>query len=243
MGAELRDVTVHIDTGRWSETVLDGMDIVVPDGQITALLGESGCGKSMVAAALNGRLPEPARSTGQVLVNGDLVQDRRHWLRLRGRTIGLLPQAGVDAFSPTETVGAQLRKLENRHRRWTLDDACAAAHYPTDLFDLYPGQHSGGQIQRAAFAAALLPGPDILVADEPTASLETDLAYEMWVTLYKYARSGGAVLAITHDVPMLTATQVADHLVLMRAGKVTATGDLTTLQAQTDPYTRGFFHP
>lgn len=241
MGAELRDVSVHVDTGRWSETVLDSVDVVVPDGQITALLGESGCGKSMVAAALNGVLPESARSTGQVFVNGAPVENRRQWLRLRGRTIGLLPQAGVDAFSPEETVGAQLRDLERRHERRTIDQACAAAHYPAELFDLYPRQHSGGQIQRAALAAALLPAPDVLVVDEPTASLDTELAYEVWVTLYKYARNGGAVLAITHDVPMLTATGVADRVILMRAGKITATGTVTDLQSLPDPYTRGFF--
>ncbi|MEU5989076.1 ATP-binding cassette domain-containing protein [Spirillospora sp. NPDC047418] len=241
MGAELRNVTVHVDTGRWSETVLDSVDIAVPDGQITALLGESGCGKSMLAAALTGLLPEPARSTGHVLVNGTLVRDQRQWRRLRGRTIGLLPQAGVDAFSSTETVGAQLHDLERHHGRWTIERACTAARYPTELFDLYPGEHSGGQIQRAALAAALLPAPDILVADEPTASLDTELAYEVWVTLYKYAAGGAAVLAITHDVPMLTATDVADRLVLMRAGKITATGDLAALNTLTDPYTRGFF--
>ncbi|GAA1810724.1 ATP-binding cassette domain-containing protein [Actinomadura chokoriensis] len=241
MGAELRDVTVHVDTGRWSETVLDAVDIVVPDGQITALLGESGCGKSMVAAALTGLLPESARSTGQVVINGAFVRDQRQWRRLRGRTIGLLPQAGIDAFDTAETVGTQLRDLERRHGRWSIERACTAARYPTELFDLYPGEHSGGQIQRAALAAALLPAPDVLVADEPTASLDTGLAYEVWVTLYKYAAEGAAVLAITHDVAMLTATGVADRLVLMRAGKITATGDLAALKALADPYVRGFF--
>lgn len=241
MPAELRELTVHIDTGRWNETVLDAVDLVVPDGKITALLGESGCGKSMAAAALTGSLPDSARTTGQVRINGEPVHGRRQWLRLRAGTVGLLPQAGVTAFHTEDPVGAQLRVLEERYRRWSLDRACAAAGYPTELLDLYPNQHSGGQIQRAALAAALLPAPDVLVADEPTASLDTGLAYEVWVTLYKYAAEGAAVLAITHDVAMLTATGVADRLVLMRAGKITATGDLAALKALADPYVRGFF--
>ncbi|MGI5170174.1 ATP-binding cassette domain-containing protein [Spirillospora sp. CA-253888] len=243
MPAELRELTVHIDTGRWSGTVLDAVDLVVPDGRLTALLGESGCGKSMAAAALTGTLPDSARSTGQVRVDGEPVRDRNQWRRLRGGTIGLLPQEGVTAFRGDDTVGAQLRALEDRHRRWSLDRACAAARYPTELLDLRPDQHSGGQIQRAALAAALLPGPRVLVADEPAASLDTETAYGVWTTLRRYADAGAAVLVITHDVPMLAAARIADHVVLMRAGKVVATGGLADLAALADPYVRGFFHP
>ncbi|MEU8346439.1 peptide/nickel transport system ATP-binding protein [Actinomadura meyerae] len=243
MPAELCELTVHIDTGRWSETVLDAVDLVVPDGKITALLGESGCGKSIAAAALTGSLPDAARATGQVRIDGEPVSGRRQWLRLRGGTVGLLPQAGVTAFYSEDTVGAQLRALEDRHRRWSVDRACAAAGYPAELLDLYPNQHSGGQIQRAALAAALLPQPRILIADEPTASLDMETAYGVWVTLRRYADAGAAVLVITHDVPMLTATRVADRAVLMRSGKITATGDLSDLAALEDTYARGFFQP
>ncbi|QFG24288.1 ATP-binding cassette domain-containing protein [Actinomadura sp. WMMB 499] len=240
--AELRDLTVHIDTGRWAETVLDSVNLTVPDGRITALLGESGCGKSMVAAALTGSLPSPARSTGQVLVDGEPVRNRREWFRLRGRTVGFVPQDGVTAFDPSQTVGAQLRDLEKRHDHWALDRACTAARYPTDLFDLYPKQHSGGQIQRAALAAALLPAPGVLIADEPAASLDTGTAYAVWTTLYRYAAAGAAVLLITHDVPMLTASRAADRVVLMRGGRITAEGGTDELAAGTDPYVRDFFH-
>ncbi|TDC53895.1 ABC transporter ATP-binding protein [Actinomadura sp. KC345] len=240
VNAELRGLTVHIDTGRWSETALDGMDLVVPEGQIIALLGESGCGKSMAAAALTGTLPESAGSTGQVLIGGVPVDDPR---RLRGGTVGFVPQEGVTAFDPSDTVGAQLRRLERRHRQWSLDRACAAAHYPAELLELYPGQHSGGQIQRAALAAALLPSPGVLIADEPAGSLDTETAYGVWTTLRRYADAGAAVLVITHDVPMLTATRVADQLVLMRHGKVAAAGGTSEMAALADPYVRGFFQP
>lgn len=238
--AELRALTVRIDTGRWAETVLDAVDLDVPAGRITALLGESGCGKSMVAAALAGRLPASARSTGQVRVDGAVVRDGR-WREVRGRTVGLVPQEGVTAFDAGETVGAQLRELERRYGRWSLDRACEAARYPAELLDLRPGQHSGGQIQRAALAAALLPAPDVLIADEAAASLDLETAYGVWTTLRAYADGGAAVLAITHDVPMLTATRVADRVVLMRGGKVVATGALAELAALADPYVRGFF--
>ncbi|MBE1531449.1 ATP-binding cassette domain-containing protein [Actinomadura algeriensis] len=241
--AELRDLSVHIDTGRWSETVLDAVDLVVPEGKVTALLGESGCGKSMAAAALTGNLPDVARVSGQVRIDGVAVDGPREWRALRGRTVGLVPQEGVTAFDPSETVGARLRALERRYGRWSIDRACGAARYPAELFDLYPKEHSGGQIQRAALAAALLPAPAVLIADEAAASLDADTAYAVWTTLYEYARGGAAVLLITHDVPMLTATRVADHLVIMRGGTVVDAGAITGLAARPDPYVRGFFHP
>lgn len=241
MTAELRNLTIHIDTGRWNETVLDAVDLVVPDGQIIALLGESGCGKSMVAAALTGLLPASAERTGQVHIDGAPVHDQPHWQHLCGRTVGLVPQSGVTAFTSSDTVGAQLLDLERRNRRWSIDRACAAAQYPTELFDLYPDQHSGGQIQRAALVAALLPAPAILIADEPAGSLDIGTAYGVWRTLREYADTGAAVLAITHDVPMLTATGVADQLVLMRRGRIIAAGSATELAALADPYVRGFF--
>ena len=243
MPAELCELTVHVDTGRWNETVLDAADLVVPDGKITALLGESGCGKSMAAAALTGSLPDSARSTGQVRIDGEPVRGRRHWHRLRGGTVGLLPQEGVTAFHAEDTVGTQLSALQDRYGRWSIDRACAAARYPTELADLHPHQHSAGQIQRAALAAALLPEPHVLIADEPTASLDAQTAYGVWLTLRRYADAGAAVLVITHDVPTLTAGRIADHAALMRAGKVIARGALTDLAALDDPYARGFFHP
>ncbi|WP_018655868.1 ATP-binding cassette domain-containing protein [Actinomadura flavalba] len=241
MPAELRELTVHIDTGRWKETVLDAVDLAVPDGKITVLLGESGCGKSIAAAALAGVLPDTARSTGEVRIDGEPVRGERQWRRLRRGTVGLLPQAGVTAFHTEDTVGAQLRALEERYGRWSVARACAAAGYPDESAELLPAQHSGGQIQRAALAAALLPEPRVLVADEPTASLDAAAAYGVWVTLRRYADAGAAVLVITHDVPMLTATKAADRAVLMRAGRIVATGDLATLAASDDPYARGFF--
>nr|CTQ98114.1 Dipeptide transport ATP-binding protein DppD (TC 3.A.1.5.2) [Kibdelosporangium sp. MJ126-NF4] len=221
--------------------MLDAVNLAVPDGRITALLGESGCGKSMIAAALTGRLPKVAHTTGDVRVNGTRGQDERQWRQLRGRTVGLVPQAGVTAFTETDTVGEQLRELERRHGRWTIDRACAAACYPVDAFDLYPHQHSGGQIQRAALAAALLPAPDVLIADEPTASLDTGLAYQVWRTLRGYADTGAAVLAITQDVSLLATLGVADRMVFMRDGRIAVEGSASEIRSLTDPYVQGFF--
>jgi peptide/nickel transport system ATP-binding protein len=241
--AELSNLTVHVDTGRWSETILDSVHLVVPAGRITALLGESGCGKSMVAAALTGQLPSVARSSGDVRINGTAVRDQQQWRQLRVGTVGLVPQFGVTAFAAEQTVGAQLSERQRLHLGRSVEDACAAALYPTEALDLYPHQHSSGQIQRAALAAAFLPGPDLLVVDEPSASLDMGTAYEVWANLRAYADTGAAVLTITHDATLLTETRVADQMVFMREGRTIATGPPTEMCALADPYVQGFFHP
>ncbi|MGU3584017.1 ATP-binding cassette domain-containing protein [Rhodococcus sp. C26F] len=98
MPAELRSLTVHIDTGRWSETVLTEVSLEVPAGCITALLGGPGAGKTMITYALTDRLPVTAQITGEVLIEG---------------TVGYIPQDGIGAFVPDRTVGEQLRALSS----------------------------------------------------------------------------------------------------------------------------------
>ncbi|MDN5757065.1 MAG: ATP-binding cassette domain-containing protein [Tomitella sp.] len=228
MTAELRSLTVDIDTGRWRDTVLTRVDLRVPAGQITALLGGPGDGKTMIAYALTGRLPESARAIGEVLTDG---------------RVGYIPQDGIDSFAPDCTVGAQLGQLELRHRSWTVERDCAAAHYPLDALHLLPQHHSAGQIQRAAIAAALLAAPDVLVADGPTTSLDRGTAFGVWKSLREYTDTGAALLVITHDIPLLAATGYADRLVIMSKGQILADGTMAELSASADPrvqiYIRG----
>ncbi|MEU6558074.1 ATP-binding cassette domain-containing protein [Nocardia nova] len=229
MTAELRSLTVEIDTDRWRATVLTGIDLRLTAGTITALLGGPGDGKTMLAYALTGRLPDSARATGDILVDG---------------RIGYVPQDGVDAFTPERTVGDQLRVLEQRHGAWTVEQACAAAYYPADNLALLPQHNSAGQIQRAAVAAALLTAPDVLVADGPTSSLDRGTAFAVWKSLREYADGGAALLVITHDIPLLTATGFADRIAVLSRGRILADGTLAELSSSADPrvnmYFRGF---
>ena len=237
MTAEVRDLTVHIDTGRWSGTVLTDVDLTVPAGRITVVLGEPGAGKTMLAAALTGRLPATARRRGHTLIDGAIV-DAAQWPQLLGPVVGWVPQEGVTAFEPATTIGAQLRASERRHRAWTVQQACAAAYYPADALELLPGQNSGGQIQRAALAAALLPAPSTLIVDGPTNSLDMGTAYGVWKSLRDYADSGAAVLAISNEVALLAAGGFADRLVVLHQGRVRGTGTPTQLADSTDPYVK-----
>lgn len=228
MTAELRSLTVDIDTGRWAERVLTDIELSVPPGSITALVGGPGDGKTMIAYALTGRLPDSARATGKVFVEG---------------SVGYIPQDGIDAFTRDRTVGSQLRALQLQHGQATLDDACRAAYVSPDALDLLPQHNSAGQIQRAAVAAALLTAPNVLVADSPTASLDQGTALGVWGSLRKYADAGGALLVVTHDIPVLTSTGFADHIAVISRGKILALGTVTELAAVTDPRVRMYFDP
>ena len=226
MTAELRSVTVHIDTGRWSATVLTEVSLRVPAGCITALLGGPGAGKTMITYALTDRLPATAQTTGEVLIEG---------------TVGYIPQDGIDAFAPDRTVGEQLRTLEQQHGRWTVARACEAAYYPVDALDSLPKHNSAGQIQRAAVAAALLVAPDVLVADNPSASLDRGTALGVWKSLRELADGGAALLVVTGDIPMLTATGFADRLAIVEKGRLLATGSMEELAESTDPRVQMYF--
>ncbi|MBC7305213.1 MAG: ATP-binding cassette domain-containing protein [Nocardia sp.] len=235
MTAELSGLTVHIDTGRWSATVLTDVDLVVPSGRITAVLGGPGAGKTMLAAALTGRLPSTARHHGLISINGETVHDQQ-WSTLRERVVGYVPQDGVRAFEADKSVGAQLRALELGHRAWSVERACAAAQYPAEAMDLLPHQHSGGQIQRAALAAALLPAPPILIADGPTNSLDQWTAHGVWRSLRDYADSGAAVLVVSNEVRTLFHGGIADHLVILHEGRIRAAGTTADLTTSTDTF-------
>lgn len=226
MAAELHSLTVHIDTGRWSDTVLTGVSLRVPDGCITALLGGPGAGKTMITYALTGRLPATARTTGEVLIEG---------------AVGYIPQDGIDAFAPGRTVGEQLRALEQQDGAWTVARACDAAYYPMDALESLPEHNSAGQIQRAAVAAALLVAPDVLVADNPSASLDRGTALGVWKSLRELADGGAALLVVTGDIPMLTATGFADRLAIVEKGRLLATGSMEELAESTDPRVQMYF--
>lgn len=227
MTAELRSLTVHVDTGRWSATTLTDVSLHVPAAQITALLGGPGAGKTMIAYALTGRPPVTAQTTGEILIEG---------------TVGYIPQDGIDAFAPDRTVGEQVRALE-QPGAWTVTRACAAACYPTATLELLPRHHSAGQIQRAAIAAALLTTPTVLIADNPTASLDRGTASYVWKSLREYADSGAALLVITNDIPMLTTTGYVDQLAILDEGRILATGTPNELSTSPDPRVSTYFRP
>ncbi|BBZ05079.1 hypothetical protein MCHIJ_45160 [Mycolicibacterium chitae] len=246
--AALEQLTVDIATrpGRHAPSVqpLRDVELTVNAGTVTALIGESGCGKSLVAAALCGLLPPGSRVRGRVLFDGtDLAQaDERRWRPLRGHRIGLVPQSPATSFTPVSTVGTQLQQVCRRlGSDRTAAQWLAAAHLPAASAALYPHELSGGMAQRAAIAAALAGRPELLIADEPTSALDPDNAALVWQLLADVAAQGVAVLVITHDLPALLDAQVCDDIALMRAGTVIRRAPVAEMTGSTDDYVGRFF--
>ncbi|MGW9264048.1 ATP-binding cassette domain-containing protein [Gordonia terrae] len=250
MSAGLDGVTVEIVArNRWNRAavrVLDDVTLPLPAGSMTALVGESGCGKSMVASVLSGLLPPGSVPTGRLRIGGEVFTDRelagadRRWRGLRGRRIGSIPQSASTSFTPVRSVGAQLDEVIG-----ILDgsrdavELCRRVHLDPAALRLYPHELSGGMAQRAAIAAALAGDPDTIVADEPTSALDAELAADIWELLAEAASAGAAVLVITHDVE--TMRRGCDSVAVMRAGRIVDHRRLDEIVASDDAYVAGFF--
>ncbi|NDK88891.1 ABC transporter ATP-binding protein [Gordonia desulfuricans] len=247
--ARVTGLTVDIATrrDRRADTVrvLDDVDLCLAAGSVTALIGESGCGKSMLAAALTGLLPPGSRVGGTVTVAGEtLGVDDPRWRALRGRHIGLVPQSPMTSFTPVRTLGGQLSEVVDvLGGSRTPAELCADVGLPVDALDCYPHELSGGMAQRAAVAAAIVAEPAVIVADEPTSALDPKRAQAIWALLGSLAERGAAVLVITHDMDALTEARVCRSIAVMRAGRIVAEQDLQACAEHPDDYVAAFFTP
>ncbi|WP_328727563.1 ABC transporter ATP-binding protein [Streptomyces sp. NBC_00259] len=219
-------------------------------GECLALVGESGCGKSVLASALLGLLPGNAETAGSAVVDGIdvLAADERTLARtVRGRRIGLVPQSPAAHLTPVRTVRAQLeetlRALTGTRRKElaaATEAAAARAAFPPGHLDAYPHELSGGLAQRAATAMALIGDAPLLLADEPTTGLDRDLVDRTVDELRRHADDGRALLMITHD--LAAAERIADRVAVMYAGRIVELADATGLFGRPGPrhpYTRG----
>ncbi|MEU7632188.1 ATP-binding cassette domain-containing protein [Nocardia sp. NPDC049220] len=227
-GLHIRDLTVRIPVSRHAVVhAVTELTLRVPRGTVTALVGESGCGKSVVATTVLGQLPEQAWVTGSV----EAVLDDRALdvlttsMPLRGRHIGFVPQSPATHFTPVRTIGAQLDetiRVLGAYR--TRVEVAARAGLAAEALDRYPHELSSGMAQRAAIAAALIGDPEILIADEPTSSLDRERTDDIFALLRASADTGTAVLLITHDLAALERTSVADTVAVMYASRLMEVG-------------------
>ncbi|MCD2189849.1 ABC transporter ATP-binding protein [Actinomycetospora soli] len=240
------DVRFRLRGGRTVRAASE-VDLTLARGRLLALVGESGCGKSVLTEALTGLLPGNAETRGRAVLHPgpDLLTAPEAVLRdeVRGRRIGLVGQSAGTFLTPTRTVGAQLREAV-RHLGGTASVAELAdrAGLPGAALELYPHELSGGTAQRAGLAGALAGDPDVLLADEPTAGLDRPLVEHTTDLLVALARSGVAVLLITHDLRAVQ--RLADEgpvdLAVMYASRIVETGPAAAVFARPwHPYTAG----
>ena len=249
----LEGLRTVLDTPQGELRAVDGVDLALERGECFALLGESGCGKSMTALSVMRLLPEAARvAGGRVLLDGsDLLALPEAAMRaLRGRRVAMIFQEPSTALNPVLTVGRQVVEVIERHaglrgaaarkRALELLEAVGIAD-GARRFHEYPFQLSGGLKQRAMIAAALAVDPEVLIADEPTTALDVTIQAQILELLKRLqAGRGMALLLITHDLGVVA--QMAQRVAVMYAGQIVESGPREAfLRAPQHPYSQRLF--
>ena len=230
--------------------VVHGLDLDIAQGEVVAVVGESGSGKSVTALSVIGLLPENARATGSITLQGRelLGLEASEMRRLRGAEIALISQDPVASLNPVFTIGFQVVEAVRAHdRRLSTRAARQRAVELLELVDLpeperrmkqYPHELSGGQCQRVGIAMALASDPRLLIADEPTTALDVTVQAEVLDVLARIGRQEGrAILLITHDMGVVA--ELADRVVVMRDGELVEQGSVRgVLLKPTAPYTK-----
>ena len=252
-GLEVDGLRTELDTPEGVLRAVDGVDFAIRPGECFALVGESGCGKSMTALSILRLLPEVARiAAGEVRLGGqDLLALPEAAMRaVRGKRVAMVFQEPSTALNPVLTVGRQVREVLERHGE--LRGAAARARALELLeavgipeaarrYDEYPFQLSGGLRQRAMIAAALAVDPEVLVADEPTTALDVTIQAQILDLLEELqAKRGMALLLITHDLGIVA--RMATRVAVMYAGEIVELAPCAEfLRAPQHPYSQKLF--
>jgi oligopeptide/dipeptide ABC transporter ATP-binding protein len=248
----VRDLRVWFDTDAGPVKAVDGVGFDIERGETLALVGESGCGKSVTALSLLRLIPMPPGRivSGEILLDGeDLIRAGDERIRrVRGAEIAMIFQEPMTSLNPVYTIGDQIVEAIALHRRVSPDEARALAVWslrrvgipdPERRVDEYPHQMSGGMRQRVMIAMALSCSPKILIADEPTTALDVTIQTQILDLLRDLQREfRGSVLLITHDLGVVA--EMAHRVAVMYAGRIVETATATELfDRPRHPYTAG----
>jgi peptide/nickel transport system ATP-binding protein len=241
----VEDLTIQIE----GHAVVDGVSFTVAAGEVMALVGESGCGKSLTALALLGLLPDAASLTrGSIVLEGrDLARlAEREMQKMRGNRLSIIFQEPTASLDPLASVGAQIAEAYRLHHKVSRAQARAKARDmlvavgipdPERRLDQYPFELSGGMCQRVMIAIALICGPLVLVADEPTTALDVTIQAQILDLMKQLvAERGTGIVVITHDMGVVA--DIADRVAVMYAGRIAEIAPVDTLFARPlHPYT------
>jgi peptide/nickel transport system ATP-binding protein len=245
----IRDLSVRFDTRRGEAAALDGVSLRVARGVNLGLVGESGCGKSTLLKAVVGVLAENARVTaGEIRWKGRdlLTADPETVRRVRWSGLSMITQSALNALNPVLRVGDQIVEAIRAHSPMPRRDAEARAQEMLALvgvdprrFCEFPHQFSGGMRQRAIIAMALALRPDMVLADEPTTSLDMILQDQIFARLRALrAELGFSMLLVTHDLGIVI--ENCDRIAVMYAGRIVEEGPTAeVVTAPFHPYTLG----
>jgi peptide/nickel transport system ATP-binding protein len=248
---EIENLQTHFRTPSGINRAVDGLSLSVEAGQTLAIVGESGCGKSVTAMSVLRLIPEPpGKIAGRIRFQGrDLLSLSRAEMRaIRGNEISMIFQEPMTALNPVLTIGRQIGETLRLHQGV---DRAAAERRAVEVLGLvgipdperrvgeYPHQLSGGMRQRVMIAMALSCNPQLLIADEPTTALDVTVQAQILDLMRDLKRRvGAAIVLITHDLGVVA--EVAEHVVVMYAGrKVEEAGVRELFARPRHPYTRG----
>ncbi|WP_313530568.1 ABC transporter ATP-binding protein [Shinella sp.] len=247
---DVQGLRIEAATSSGAAVLVENASFTLKRGEVLGLIGESGAGKSTIGlASMNYTRTGCAITAGRILFDGRDILDlsEREGRALRGARIAYIAQSAAASFNPALTIGRQVCEVAIRHK---LLGKAEARKRATDLFralelpdpetfgNRYPHQASGGQLQRAMAAMAMITEPDLLVFDEPTTALDVTTQVEVLAAFRKLIRERGtAALYITHDLAVVA--QIADRIMVLRHGKTVETGTADDiLQNPQEDYTK-----
>ena len=248
---DIKDLRTQFGSGPNTVNAVQGADLQIAPGEIVGLVGESGSGKSVLALSILRLIQSPGRiAGGRITFDGRdvLAMSPRELCAWRGRDIGIIFQQPQSCLNPVRRIGWQvaepLRQQERLSRKAAWDKAVALLRSvgipaPEEKARAYPHQLSGGQAQRVMIAIALALKPRLLIADEPTTSLDVTIQAQILELLRESCRNfGTSLLLVTHDLGVVA--RLADRVAVMYAGRIVEEGPVSVmLTAPAHPYARG----
>jgi len=242
---EIKSLSVSID----HKAILNDLSLHLNAGEILAVAGESGSGKTMTALAVAGLLPLRSKLAGEIVFDGHKLNqlNDRQMCQLRGRDIGMVFQEPMTALNPAMPIGKQVAETVRIHRKVSRTVAMKLARETLDRvglpaqqfsLDRYPHNLSGGQRQRVAIAIAIAMKPKLLIADEPTTALDVTTQADILVLFKQLVREDNvALILVTHDLAVVAET--ADRVVVMKDGEIVDQGDvLSVFRNSAQAYTK-----
>ncbi|MGH9068706.1 MAG: ABC transporter ATP-binding protein [Acidimicrobiales bacterium] len=246
----VEDLHVEIGTDEGPVLAVAGASFSIAPGEVLALVGESGCGKSMTAMSILRLLPPGATLTGSIALEGRELTtlSRRQMREVRGRDVSMVFQEPMTSLNPSFTVGFQVGEVLRRHRALSRREARQRVLELLDLvripaparrIDEYPHQMSGGMRQRVVIAMAVACNPKLLIADEPTTALDVTIQAQILDVIRDLRqRIDSSILLITHDLGVVA--DIADRVEVMYAGHRVESGAVDDLfRDPQHPYTMG----
>ena len=223
--------------------VIHDMHVSVHSGEILAIVGASGAGKTLLADALMGLFEPNASVEGTIWFDGEL-QNENSLIQLRGKGISLVPQS-VASLDPLMKVGKQVAGAGGDKQARKKKQRKLFEHYGLgkDVENMYPFELSGGMARRVLICAALIEDPKLIIADEPTPGLDLDLAIKAIDDFREFANQGGGVLLITHDIEL--ALRVADRVAVFKDGTVieeTSVENFASPDTLQHPFSKALWH-